>query len=568
MARTSRKAVTSQTIAPESTMISYNTAIYARLSVMDGGRSKSESIANQQELINHYIAERSELTLKETFIDNGETGTNFNRPAWNDLVRECRQGNINCIVLKDLSRLGRNYIETGDYLERIFPMLGVRLIAVNDGYDSLNLTNSGRLVSNLKNLVNDIYAKDISRKVIAAMQTKQKNGEFLGRYAAYGYLKDPANPKKIVLNPDTAPVVRRIFEMKAEGLGNGAICKQLNSEDIPCPNRYHCVKGLTQSNRYENSLWIISTVAEILRNPLYLGHMTQGKARVSLCEGKERRKTKRDEWIIVPDTHEAIVSQELFDLVGAVLDKRAEEYKKNRHKYDADTQKRLDLLLYGVAFCADCGKALARRKQSRGTKGQARWAYCCRKYLDLDACSRKFIPESELYEAVYYAIRTQIKRYVDVIGILDKLGRDNSYKSRLIRYDTKIEEFEKDIRRLSSLRQAVYEDYAGKLLTVSEYQYATDKYAAEMDLGRSRLESVKQERAEYSKNTEQANQWVAAWGKFMDEKKLTLEMVQAMVERVEVSDLDRVSVTFKFRDETLLLMAGIMKSSDDVGVAS
>ena len=187
MARTSRKQAALQPVQSESTVHIYDTAIYARLSVMDSGRSESESIANQHELLNHYIAEHPELALKQTFIDNGKTGTNFDRPAWNDLVREGSKGNINCIIVKDLSRIGRNYIETGDYLERIFPMLGIRVIAVNDGYDSLNLTNGERLVTGLKNLVNDIYAKDISRKVIAAMHTKQKNGEFLGGYAAYGY---------------------------------------------------------------------------------------------------------------------------------------------------------------------------------------------------------------------------------------------------------------------------------------------------------------------------------------------------------------------------------------------
>ena len=328
MARKTRKA---QDEKPTVSSV-YNTALYVRLSVIDSSRNDSESIINQEELLRRYVAVCPELTLKESFIDSGKSGVNFDRPAWNDLLRECRKGNINCIVIKDLSRLGRNCIETGDYLERILPMLGVRLIAVNDCYDSLSLTNGERLVSNLKNLVNDIYAKDISRKVLASIHTKQKNGEFTGSFAAYGYLKDPEGPNKIILNPDTAPIVRRIFEMKAAGLGNGAICKNLNNEGTPCPNRYRYVKGLTRNKRYENCIWIISTVAEILRNPLYLGHMTQGKFRVSLCEGKEKRKIKRDEWIVVPDTHEAIVSQELFDLVSAVLDERTEYYKTHRYK--------------------------------------------------------------------------------------------------------------------------------------------------------------------------------------------------------------------------------------------
>jgi len=338
MARKTRKNEALHPIDQITATHVYNTALYVRLSVMDGGSyatepssntkskrtaSDGESIANQQELLERYVAEQPELTLKEVFIDNGETGTNFNRPAWNSLMRMCHQGYINCIVIKDLSRLGRNYIETGDYLERILPMLGVRLIAVNDCYDSQSLSNGERLVSNIKNLVNDFYAKDISRKVAAALRTKQKNGEFIGRYAAYGYLKDLDNPNKVVINPDTAPIVRKIFEMKAEGMGNGTICYTLNSESVPCPNRYRYITGLTQNNKYENAIWIISTVAAILRNPLYLGHMTQGKNRSALYEGKEKRKTKRDEWIIVKDTHEVIVTQELYDRANAVFDERS-----------------------------------------------------------------------------------------------------------------------------------------------------------------------------------------------------------------------------------------------------
>jgi len=514
---------------------------------MDTGRDNIESVVNQEELLRGYIAERPEFAFIDVFIDNGETGTNFERPAWNDLMRECRQGKINCIVIKDLSRLGRNYIDTGDYLERILPMLGVRLVAVNDSYDSLNLSNGERLVSNLKNLINDIYAKDISRKVIASMHTIQRNGEFLGGFAAYGYLLAPNNKRKIVVNPDTAPIVQRIFEMKAEGMGNGIICQTLNSEGVPCPLRYRFISGLTKNNKYENCVWIISTVADILRNPLYLGHMTQGKVRIALCEGKERRKTKRDEWFIVPNTHEPIVTQELYDRANAVFDERTSRYKENRFKYADSAQNRQELILYGVAFCADCGRALGRRKLS--TRINARWAFRCRKYEDLNACTKKFIYEMDLYKAVYFAIRTQVQRYVDVAGILERLNRDNGYKSRLMRYDTKIEEIEKELRRLTAMCQAVFEDFAAKLLTATEYQYATEKSNTDTESLQNRLEAVSSEKAEYSKHTQQANRWLATFTQFMDEKSLTREMGQALVERVEVSDLDKVNVTFKFRDE-------------------
>jgi len=557
MARKSRKTDTVQLATPTPTMQKYNTALYIRLSVMDFGRNDSESVVNQEELLRSYVDEHPDLIFRDIYTDNGETGTNFDRPKWLNLMRECRQGNINCIIIKDLSRLGRNYIETGEYLESILPMLGVRLIAVNDRYDSLNLSNGERLVSNIKNLVNDIYTKDISRKVIAAMHTKQKNGEFLGGFASYGYLIDPMDRRKIVVNPDTAPIVRRIFEMKAENMGNGTICQVLNGENIPCPQKYRYIKGFTQSDKYANCVWGVSTVADIIRNPLYLGHMTQGKARRALCDGKPQRKTKRDEWFIVHNTHEPIVTEELYDQANAAFDERAEKYKRNRYKNGNAPHDRQEPLLNGVAYCADCGIGLTRKKQTSSGSNKVAWVFRCKRHFDVQACTKKSIHETNLYESVYYAIRTQIQQYVDVAEILEKLNRDNGYKSRLMRYEEEIEEIEKELRRLSSLRQAIYEDYAAKLLTASEYQYAIDKYNTDMDKQHTKLDAMKAERAEYSKQTKQTNKWLATFEQFMDNKALNREMVQALVERVEVSNLDKVSVSFKFRDELESLIAEV-----------
>jgi DNA invertase Pin-like site-specific DNA recombinase len=290
----------------------FNTALYVRLSIA------GESIQNQQELLEQYVAQHPEFIPKGVFIDNGETGTDFNRPAWNDLMTQCNTGKINCIVVKDLSRLGRNYIETGDYLESIFPTLGVRIIAVTDGFDSLGLTNSGRLVLGLKNLANDIYAKDISRKIISAIHNKQKNGDFIGPTAAYGYLKDKHNKNRLVVNPETAPIVKQIFIWKAEGISNTAICRRLEAKGIHSPSKYKYLKGIITNPKFENSLWVGVTITGILRNTVYLGHMTQGKARKSLYEGRPRELVKREDWIIVKNTHEAIVTQELFDTANAV----------------------------------------------------------------------------------------------------------------------------------------------------------------------------------------------------------------------------------------------------------
>jgi DNA invertase Pin-like site-specific DNA recombinase len=546
MARKSRKAENIQ-VAPEVREVVWNTALYLRLSIMDSGKKDGESILNQQAFLERYVAERPELTLQRIFVDNGETGVDFLRPSWNDLIAECRAGRINCICVKDLSRVGRNYIETGEYLEKIFPLLGVRLIAVTDSYDNLNITSGGQLVANLKNLVNDIYAKDISRKVSAALHTKQKNGEFIGNYAAYGYLKDPDNKNKIVVDPETAPIVRQMFKWKADGAGNAQICRKLNDAGIPAPCKYRLHKGLVKDTRYENSQWTIRTLIGIFTNTVYLGNMSQGKHIGSLCDGKDRSRAKAADWVTVEGTHEPIITQELFDKVQAVMEARTAEFKAQQGKY-AHFEKP-PLLLQKLVFCADCGRPLYRYKSVTCKGKYCDWVYLCRTAETLKSCPQKYIHEPDLNSAVYDAIRTEIQKAADIGGIIEKLNRESGHKSRLVKFETAIEDSEREIKRIAGLRQAVYEDYAAKLLTASEYKFATEKYNADSEKQQTLLDAAKREKEEYAQSSTPINKWLAAFSRFMDAKELTAEMAQALIERVEVSGRNRVTVFFKFRDE-------------------
>jgi len=528
------------------TEVIYNTALYIRLSIMDSGKKDVESIINQQEMLEQYVAQHPELTFTKAFVDNGESGVDFHRPAWNNLIRECKAGKINCIVIKDLSRLGRNYIETGDYLERIFPMLGIRLIAVTDDYDSLNLTNGKRLISSLKNLVNDIYAKDISRKVCAAMLTKQKNGEFIGGMACYGYLKDKHNKNKLVLNPETAPIVLQIFEWKTEGLGNTAICQRLEAEGIPSPNKYKYLKGILKKPKFANSVWIAETIANILRNTAYLGHMSQGKMKEALYAGQPKRAIKREDWIIVKDTHAPIVPQELFDTVNTILDERKANYVANYGKHDY--LGKITSILKGFVFCAECGRALKRRSMVNKKFRKVSWRFECRMYRTHKTCTQKSISEPDLYTIVYEAIKVQLSICVDIASVISKLNRESSYKSRLALFDIEIEETEKELRRIATLRQSVYEDYVTQLVTASEYQFANDKYNADIALQTETLEIIKNAKAECSQNTAPKNKWLATYNRFTESKELTTEMAQALIERIEVHENRNVQIAFKFRD--------------------
>ena len=357
----------------------YNTAIYARLSVEDSGKKDNgESIENQIYIAKQYIEERPYLNLCGTFVDNGETGVNFNRPQFNALMDEVKAGRINCIVVKDLSRFGRNYIETGNYLERVFPFLGVRFISVDDNYDTDNPeSNSECLAIALKSLINDVYAKDISRKVTAALETKQKNGEFIGAYAAYGYLKSAEDNHKIVIDENTAPVVQDIFKWKMDGMGNNAIARKLNDMGIPSPNKYRYGLGLVKDGRYANLLWLNTTVKGILQNAVYTGCLVQGRKKTRLKNGLSPEMLTPDKWVIVDNTHDPIIDRETFDKVQGILQgiRAAYHEKAGKHADKGNPENIFKKLI----SCGDCGINLTRYK-TVNRQGKVYFHYICPNY--------------------------------------------------------------------------------------------------------------------------------------------------------------------------------------------
>ena len=300
-------------------METWNTAGYLRLSREDGDKSESDSIANQRKLLEQYLAARPELHLVEFYQDDGYTGTSFDRPAFRRMEADIEEGRINCVVVKDLSRFGRDYIEMGRYLERVFPARGVRFIAVNDHVDS----RQGRydMLLPMKNIFNTQYARDISDKVRAAIHTKQQRGEFVGAFPSYGYQKDPANHSRLVIDPAAAQVVRRIFDLFEQGWGKIKIARQLNAEGIPSPSEYKRILG----ERYHNgrkigqtTYWTYATIHRILQNQMYAGNMEQGRNCRPTMHGRAVQ-LERSKWAVVPGTHEAIIGAEQWERVQALL---------------------------------------------------------------------------------------------------------------------------------------------------------------------------------------------------------------------------------------------------------
>lgn len=270
---------------------------------------------------------QDDMEFVSLFCDNGRTGTDFDRPQFEKMMDEVRKGTINCIVVKDLSRFGRNYKETGNYLERIFPFLGVRFIAVNDSFDTLTAerTQEGYIVP-LKNLINEVYSKDISRKIDAALTMKQRRGEFIGAWAPHGYRKDPEDKHHLVINEETAPTVRQIFKWRSEGVSVVQIGRRLNDAGILSPSAYLYETGEVRTEKYKGVLWHTQILKSILAHPVYIGHMVQGRKKQSFYEGKRQTYVDEANWIIVRHTHEPIIDEKTFEKVRQIANQRRTAY--------------------------------------------------------------------------------------------------------------------------------------------------------------------------------------------------------------------------------------------------
>ncbi len=557
MARKSRKAAASGLMAkdavnPAQEMKVYRTAAYARLSVEDSKNPDCDTIENQLSLVRDYIASRPYLTQTAEYIDNGVSGTRFDRPEFTRMVNDMRAGEIDCIVVKDLSRLGRNYLETGDYLEKIFPFFGIRFIAVTDGYDSTasSAADDGLIVP-LKNLINEAYAKDMSKKISTAIDIKQRQGKFIGSRAPYGYQKSPEDKNQLIVDKEASPIVVRIFECKAAGMGNGAIARMLNEEGIASPMRYKYEKGLTKNKRYADGLWNDSTIAAIILNPVYIGDMEQGIQKEAMYMGIKKHKPERSGRIYVAGTHEPIVSRELFGKVQELVEERKQKVIAEREKY-AHVERKENIFIHTV-FCGDCGGSLSLHRKARKAAGGVKvcYDYICPNSESYGEkfCKRKRIKMQELEEAVGAALRVHINLFLDTKAVMENLNRTAQAKQIQDGYRRQMAETRNRMERAQSMNSSLYSDYADGLLNERDYLYAKRKYVKEAEEMAQKLSELAAAQATYEAEYAGGGGMAETIGQYAGFQELSYEIVHALVKRIVFFGEDRVEVEYTFADE-------------------
>ena len=527
----------------------WQVAIYIRLSQEDSdngeGKQESNSDTKQKTLINEFVEENDDLSVFDTYVDDGFSGTDFDRPGFQRMMEDMKDKNINCIIIKDLSRLGRNHYEAGNYIEKVFPLFNIRFISINDRIDSYKDPSSvNTMLVPFKNLMNDEYARDTSTKIKSALNSRKKKGEFIGAFPSYGYVKDENDKHKLIIDEESADIVRKIFEWKVnEGLGNLAICHRLNDMGVLNPTGY---KRKKLNQNYNNSKmkeedysWCPSTVRNILKNDVYIGNVTQGKRKVKSYKIHKVEQVPEHEWITVEDMHEPIIEKELFNKAQGL------------RQVDTRVQDTGYLSMWaGILKCADCGRAM-HKKNCKNKSGTVYEYYICGTYRKKSnkLCTKHTLKIEELENSVLEAIKLHIELLIDTENILDQVNKSKTKQLPNANMDSIKEAKEKEIKRLGNLKKGLYEDWKNEDITREEYLEYKQKYEQDIEKLKDIIVNFDKQKEKQEEIIEGNSQWIDNFKKYKNIFKLDRNITTELIDYIEVYENKKIKIHFKFMNE-------------------
>lgn len=537
MARKSRKQNT--TVNPQEDARCWKAAVYIRLSVGDT-KTGSGSIETQKLIIDRYLQQHPDILVIDTYIDNGCTGTNFNRPSFQRMLSDIEEGRINCVVVKDLSRLGRNSIDTGYYIEQYFRVKNVRFIAVNEQFDTADPESADQgILLPLRNMINEAYSLDIGRKIKAQQRQAMKDGKFVGGRAPYGYKKAEHDCHQLVIDPNTAPIVLQMFQWAAEGCGLNTIVLKLNEAGFITPSHYKKLCGeYTNDKQLGNGRWQTFTVAKILHSQIYTGDLAQGHTKTV-----DHKQVKTDEdLIVVEGTHEPIVSHELFDKVQTILDGKAAESKARTVKPYADN------ILKGKIFCGCCGKPLHWHRNTKKKTEDTYYYYCLSKTrVSKDACDGLMINE----EAVMSVLTDTLLSSLDVVLGKYALHSPESKQQKTLRQEMseKIESRTQEIGRLKQLSRNLYESFVEGIITKDEYRQFKERYDQQIQKLEPEVEQLKHGLAAMEAHRLKCESLARDAAAIRKNRGLTAELVERLIDKVVIDPSKEFHISLRFSSE-------------------
>lgn len=536
-------------------------AEYHRISREDGDKEESDSISSQKDITHDYIENQDDLLSTGDYDDDGKTGTNFERPGFQRLMDDIKDGTVNCIIVKDLSRFGRNYILVGQYLEMIFPMLNIRFISVNDRIDSYKDPSSvsNALVS-FKNVMNDEYCRDISNKVRSSLDRKRGKGEFIGAFASYGYRKAPEDHHRLIVDPVASEVVKNIFDLYLSGMSIIGISKHLNELGIPNPTAYKKQLGFNYkhpSRALNDALWPDSSVRRILRNQMYVGDMVQCKTRTKSYKVPVLVNVPAEEQIIVRDTHEPIIEREKFEMVQQLMMRDTRAAPGVRHVS----------IFAGFLRCADCHRAMAKKTVSQQYKKY--YYFVCQTFRKANRkeCTKHTIREEKLYEAVLATIKMQIDLAVSMNSLLEDLQKRQFKAQKSSRLESMLKEKLKEHDKISHYKIDLYPDWKNGLISKPEYLALREKFDHQLSQLETSIAHIKEEIEKYKDGSSAENQFITHFLKYQNIDSLTREIIVELIEMIYVHEGGTITVEFKYQDEyqRLLDLLQEAESTDRAG---
>lgn len=524
----------------------YETALYLRLSKDDadsdgGKKTESNSIGSQRDILRAYVQSHEDLRIYDIYIDDGYSGANFERPDFERMMADIRAGKVNCVLVKDLSRFGRDYIEAGRLIQKTFPALNVRFIAVTDGFDSLFADRTDNsLILPVKNFVNDSYCRDISIKVKAQQTVKRKEGKCISAFTVYGYKKNPEDKNSLIIDEYAADIVRKIFAWKIAGMSMAAIAEKLNATGILSPMEYKRSLGMKYHSGFEGSStpkWAAVSVKRILVNPMYLGTMVQGKQEKINYKVKKRIDKPREEWVYVENTHEAIVSDIDFLTVQDLL------------KFDGRASNHTDTanLFSGILICADCKAPMVKRINSY--KGTKKVFYICQTKNKSMGCSRHSIEEGLLKRIVF----KEIKKYLELMASYEETARYleqmNVNYDQVVEYDSQIASLQAEYSKYYALKSSLFSDLKEGLIDKKEFDEFHQLYERKCNELENAVTAQKKIIKDMFQNGVAAKFQLEKLKENLDIQEFDRELLVTTIRRVFIHEDKRLEIEFRFHSE-------------------
>lgn len=540
------------------TDIKYRASIYLRLSKEDGDKSESDSIGNQRDLIYHFLKDKPEIKVVSERIDDGYSGVNFDRPAVKKMIADADNGVINCIIVKDLSRFGRNFVEVGRYIDQVFPAKGIRVISINENFDSINgRSQSDNILLPFMSLINDAYLRDISIKVRSQLEIKRKKGDFIGSFAVYGYLKHPDDRHKLVIDDYAADVVRDIFKWKIEGQSQQRIADRLNELGVLSPMEYKRFCGMGYQTSFQTNAkakWSAVAVGRILKNEFYVGTLVQGKRTTPNHKVKKTITKPSEEWIRLVDNHDAIITKEEFATVNELL---ASDTRVAPNKTEVYT-------FSGILYCSDCGNQLVRSSVCKN--GKTYFYYMCGKNRTTKQCTSHRISDTSLTDGVLTALRQHIANIIEMERILQYIDTLPYKSNNAKKLNAQIVAKEDEISRYEHLKTALFENLSDGILDKNEYLRLKSVY--DEHIAESANQTLKQEIDRLVQNRTEETQWIDKFKLYQNIDTIDRKIAVSLIDRITVYDDKRLEISFKYQYNYKLALSLIQSMDNTTQPAS